>query len=144
MLTVIVFWQTKSMDIFLWIVIISMSLSILWVVLVAPESPEFLYSKQDFDGLYNCLKRIQTFNRNFNESKIRTIISKLQNQSEIDKHKKTQELDQTENKQKESLLHNSRLRTNLLACCYIWSSSSFSSYLISYFVKYLKSDFFVN
>lgn len=33
---------------------------------------------------------------------------------------------------------------NLLAVCYIWSSSGFISYLLIFYTKYMKGDFFVN
>ena len=49
LLCILVFYITQSQDLFLWIIVVLMALSISWVVVVAPESPEFLYSKSDFD-----------------------------------------------------------------------------------------------
>ena len=50
------------------------------------------------------------------------------------------EVEQNEN----SIWSNKVNRNNLIIVSYLWSSSGFISYLLMYYSKYFKGDFFIN
>jgi MFS family permease len=94
-----------------------------------PESPKFLYNKQMYESCHTALTRMLLFNLGTSSSlKIDELLTK-------------QEQTSKDQSRSGSLLPHLQ---NLICMTMIWASSSFCYYLISYQLKYIKGNIFVN
>ena len=70
-----------------------MLVALLWIAVIAPDSPQFLYESEKFDQLEKAFTTIAKFNCIYNKSKIDAILIKLKAQSEADNAAKAAEAD---------------------------------------------------
>ena len=114
-----------------------MIVAILWTA-YAPESPHFLLKSRNFDGLQRCFEMVMRMNGKADHVVLARIIMKLKEANpEID--------EVAENNQSKALNWTSPTTIkNLVAVCYLWSQSGFTIYLLLFYTKYMRGDFFVN
>lgn len=60
------------------------SISLIWTIVFAPESPLFLYECDRFDDLKLAFAKIQKFNGNYDPEVIESVVTKLKEQKEKD------------------------------------------------------------
>eukprot|EP00347_Sterkiella_histriomuscorum_P000203 403376785 len=121
--------------------------------LVMPESPQYYLSKRQYDKARKELTYIARFNRIKNHQEI---FENSKFQQEIDQQNSFQQISSNtcESTQiLEEAQYNGSLRDiikvrsnfiNLIAMTFLWTSTSFTYYLINFQLKYLSGDIFSN
>lgn len=59
------FYSFKSQATYFLVLILMMVFSIAFILIWAPESPQYLFESENFEELKACFQQIQRFNRNY-------------------------------------------------------------------------------
>lgn len=139
----LLFMWTKSQTLYFIILSALMLVAIAWVAFFAPESPHFLLSKEKYEELGESFARVCKMNNCYDEIKIKKVVQKLKQANEEEQERKTTVI-QDSKSSATSLFRNKINFHNLIAVCYIWASSGFITYLLTYYSKYFQGNFFLN
>ena len=87
-LSALFFWLFRDQTSYFFFLFVIMMFSLIWIGVYTPESPLFLWEKENYDKLKICLSRIAKMNGKYeDEAKIDSICYKLQQEQILEKEK---------------------------------------------------------
>lgn len=145
-MTSVFFNQMKSQQLYLIIMALLILVAILHIWVVAPESPMYLYEKGRFEELEECLFTVASYNGIKDSREVAKFCTDLLQKKQLKQEFSSCMVNHAEENlvNKNNLMDDPQTRNNLIGCCILWSCSGFITYLLIYYSKYFKGNFFYN